>query len=105
MRYHAHKLIRDTARGMAEVVYESIMKDNNIYANWKAMCPELEPDLARKRFVILLYPRLLEEARHTLAQMLDKSYPEVLKEQIHDALVKDNLFREGRLKALAEKLN
>lgn len=102
---NAHFLVKKTAIGMAQVVFEEVMHDNTIYANWKALCPELSPGLSRKLFIKALYPRLLEGARHTLAQMLEGNYPERLKEDIKDALIKDNLFRDARNKVLAEKLN
>lgn len=105
MKYLAHKLVKETAVKFANEVYEQCMHDNTLYANWKAQCPELTEKIARKKFVALLYPRLLETARHTLATMLGQNYPESLKEEIADALVKDNFYREGRNRALAEKLH
>lgn len=99
MPKHAHKLIAKTAREMAEAVYEGYMHDNRIYAHWKRVCPELTPRLARKKFVELLYPQMIEEARQILAQMLgstSSSVTEHMKREIAEALILDNELRLGR---------
>lgn len=98
---HCHHLLRSTARSMAKEVYEEMMRDNTTYALWKKQCPELTPHLARKKFVHLLWPHLLEQARATLARLLTTNISESLKEQISDALIKDNLLREGQKRAQA----
>jgi hypothetical protein len=82
----AHELVAATAKGMAECLYEELAKDNVFYKN--------NPD--QKKFVNMMYPILIEQARTTLAGMLGGGFPEALKEQIHDALVKDSTLPRKR---------
>jgi hypothetical protein len=93
-----HKLIRDTARDMAEELYEVVMKNNAIYEHWKRCCPELTRDIARALFVDMMYPKLIEEARATLAALLaTNAIDEHRKTVIYDALVQDEPLRQRRL--------
>ena len=96
MSAHVHKLIKKTAEEMAESVYEDIMRDNTVYANWKKICPDLTPKLARKEFVRLLWPKLVKDARATLASMLGGNYSEHLKKEIHEALIMDHSLQRGK---------
>ena len=96
VRTSAHKLVAETAKAMAHEVYDEVMRDNGLWKQWKRICPELTRELLEERFVMLLYPRLLESARATLARLLTTNIAEGLKADIHDALVKDQQFREGR---------
>lgn len=100
---HAHKLVRATAIEMAGALYEEVMKDNLTYATWKAQCPELTPTISEIMFIELLYPRLLERARQTLAGMLATNISDVLKEEISEALIADQRFRAGRLRREAQR--
>jgi hypothetical protein len=96
---HVHKLIRATAIEMAAEVYQQVMKDNRIYAQWKKVCPELTPTTCEIAFLELLWPKLVPQARATLAQMLgpgNANVSEKQKEQIYDALVADNALTVGR---------
>jgi hypothetical protein len=81
-----HELVASTAKGMAECLYEELARDNTFFKN--------NPD--RKKFVDLMYPILVEQARTTLAGMLGGTMDETLKEQIHDALVKDSTLPRKR---------
>lgn len=92
----AHPLVFQTARDMAHALYNQLMLDNTCYAEWKKQCPELTPKELERRFVALLTPKLLLQARATLAHMLTLPYDEVLKEQIADALIKDRGLMRGR---------
>ncbi len=89
MTVNAHFMVAETAKAMAHELYDIVMTDNVAYASWKDICPELTPKLAEKKFVELLVPFLLDDAVTTLATMLRGSLPEVLKNQIADALMKD----------------
>ena len=89
MPQNAHRLVAKTAKGLAESLYEDVMHDNTLYALWKAICPELTPKLLRAQFVKMLIPHLLDTAVATLAGMLRGNYPEHLKDEIADALIKD----------------
>jgi hypothetical protein len=84
---HAHKLIAKTAMEMANEVYEkNALRDNDFYAKY--------PD--REAYVSSCWALYLDAARTTLAQLLTTNMEESLKEQIHDALIKDATLRRGR---------
>lgn len=94
-----HRLIRDTARDMAEELYEVVMKNNAIYEHWQRCCPELTRDLARAMFVEMMLPKLIESARATLAALLaTNAVDEDRKTVIYDALVQDEPLRQQRLR-------
>lgn len=98
-KFMAHKQVVDTAKAMALEVWESEMGGNNeLYAHWKSQCAEqgLTLEQGRELFVELLYPKLIEPARATLARMLANPTLSHLHEAIYDALQKDYLFRDGR---------
>lgn len=101
---HCHYFIARTAQGMARELYEIAMRDNNIYKEWKAQCPELTPEILEDKFVLLLWPKLIEQARATLAKMLRTIDNDTLKNQIHDALVLDASLRRGRPKGQGFRL-
>jgi len=84
---HAHKMVAETAKKMAEEIYEkNAGRSNEFYAKY--------PDLAA--YVAECWPLYLEPARATLAQLLTTNLEESLKEQIHEALIKDATLRRGR---------
>ncbi len=95
---HCHPLIRATAIEMAGELYDLLMKNNQQYAEWKRMHPDLKTaGQLEIRFLELKWPELLEDARTTLARMLGTNVSEELKTTIHDALVKDNPLRLARM--------
>lgn len=94
---HCHVLIAETAKAMAREVYADTMRDNTLYVRWKKMCPELTPVLAEDKFVMLLWPHLIPQARSTLQSMLGGRLAETLKEQIYDALILDATLGRGRV--------
>lgn len=93
---YAHIQVAKVAKGIAEAIYEEAMRDNDVFAQHKRICPELTRELQRKLFIRLLLPHCLERARATLAGMLARDYPESLKSAIHDALIKDQGLRAYR---------
>lgn len=93
---HCHHLIAETAKDMARELYAKVMQDNDVYADWKAQCNDITPELAERMFVKMTWPNLVEQARATLAAMLAQPIAEVLKDQISDALIKDNGLKRGR---------
>ena len=93
-RHHCHKLIRATAQDMAGAVFDEMCSLNNRgYAQLKANNPGKTSSQLRARFIIKMWPKLVEDARTTLAQMLGGTYDEKLKAEISDALIKDNELR------------
>lgn len=91
---YAHGLVASTASAIARDMYERIMsKSNHLYAYWKAACPELTPQELEERFVAQMTPKLLEQARATLAKMLALPGNDDLKQPILEALIADNQVR------------
>jgi hypothetical protein len=87
----AHKLIMKTAVDMAQAVFEEAMsKDNELYRGMKAAHPGKSERYLRRVFVSNMAPRLLGDARATLAQMLTLDIDEALKRDIYEALTLDN---------------
>lgn len=94
---HCHKLIRATAIEMAGELYDQCMRNNDIYAHWKLACPELTPIILEIQFIELLWPKMIEPARATLARMLGMAHiDEKQKETIYLALIHDAQLRRGR---------
>lgn len=97
----AHKMVRSVAIGLAIEVYEELMaKDNERYARWKRLCPDLTPERVMKRWVRMAWPAMIPAARATLARMLKGNYSDHLKAEIADALIKDNTLRIGTIKTV-----
>lgn len=94
---YCHELVRDTAKALAGDVYEAAMMDNDNYATWKLLCNDLDDKFMQAEWIKLMWPRMIDDARATLAQLLGTSKNELLKEQIHRALILDGeLRRSGR---------
>ena len=84
---HAHKLVAKTAMEMAQEIYEkNAGKSNDFYEKY--------PD--REAYVSSCWGMYLDAARATLAQLLTTNMEDSLKDEIHDALVKDATLRRGR---------
>lgn len=90
---YCHRMVKVTAMALAHEVYDRAMGDNAAWANWRQFCEDLGRQQTEEEFVALAWPHLLDTARATLAKLLGSSMDEGLKEQIHDALIKDNLIR------------
>lgn len=97
---NCHKMVRSVARGMAHELYAEVMSDNAVWKNWKAQCPDLTPRRLEAMFVHMAWPKLIEEARATLAKLLASEVNPILKEQIYDALIKDNMARQRQGQAI-----
>jgi hypothetical protein len=94
--HHAHKLIAETAVGMAHELYDTMMRDNQWYDLWKKQNPGLGAKALETRFVKKNQGKLLSAARHTLAGMLAHPIDEGLKTIIMEALMLDNTLIRGR---------
>ena len=104
-KFAAHKLVVATARSLAHEAYADLMGGSNeLYADWKSQCEDLTPARAEALFVELMYPKLIEAARHTLAKMLAEPTLAHLHEDIYDALQKDYILRHGRTRDDSRKL-
>jgi hypothetical protein len=82
-----HKMVVDTAREMAAVMYQEMAVASN---QWYAMFKDQDA------YVEASWPLFLESARTTLAKLLTTNISENLKTQIHEALCMDNALRNGR---------
>lgn len=92
-----HKLVKETAEGMATAVYEEMMSaDNKYYQSWKRANAPLTGDKLQLKFIERNWPRFIEQARSTLAEMLARNIPEALKAEISNALILDNSVKRGR---------
>lgn len=96
---HAHKLVAETARSMAHDVYDSLMRNDELFKEWKNLNPDATPKALETRFVNKIAAQLLPQARATLAGMLAQPYDEVTKAQIHEALILDATLMKGRDRA------
>lgn len=92
-RRYCHEMVKETAQEMAGAAFEVLASDNTRWAKMKTMCPELSAADTQKVFVGKLWPHLIEQARTTLAKMLTGPLPDLVKDQIHEALVLDNELR------------
>ena len=96
MTSHCHKMVAEVAKASAHELYDKLMGDNLYYDEWKRQNPECSPKELERRFVAKNWGKCLDFARATLAAMLRGPYPDVLKEDILDALSKDASLRRGR---------
>ena len=92
---HCHVLVKDTARSLAEALYEKMASESPGF--YKAN-PEALP------FINSNWKHFLEEARSTLVQMLTLPYPEELKEQIAEAIIQDSSLTRDRPARLASRI-
>lgn len=89
-KFHCHPLIRDTAKGLAEAVWEEkCSRDNSFFEIFGSKT-------GKAMFVGVLMPKLVSQARATLTDMLSGPYPDELKEEIADALIKTHDLHRGQ---------
>lgn len=97
MTAHCHKVIRKVAQALAGELYEVLMGDNFVRAEWKKQNPECTEKQLCTKFVARNWGRCIETARATLAlQLRDPNIPEKQKEEIVEVLALDNTLRRGR---------
>jgi len=90
---YCHELVRSTAKELAAAIYEDGMRDNQNYEMWKRMCPDLPLEKMQEEFVKQMWPRMLDDARATLAKMLAGDCAQSLKDIIYSALILDGQLR------------
>lgn len=95
---HCHRLVAFEAMALAHVLFDRLMRDDRLYAAWKAQnegatLPQLE-----ELFVARTWPSCIEVARATLAAMLATPLDPEAKELIYEALVLDKGLVRGRQK-------
>jgi hypothetical protein len=97
----AHRLVMETACGMAEALFEVYARDNATYKALRAN-GQLTTKQARLVFLERVAPRLLEDARKSLTDCLslpDDVMPVAQKDEIAEALIADTVLRAHRFVA------
>lgn len=94
MALHVHPLVLKTAMEMAEALFEDYARDNAIYAQFRAH--GWTEKRIRRVFVARVAPRFYEEARQAMTEILAGEYPQAMKDEVYEALCKDNLLRANR---------
>jgi len=95
-----HKMVRDVAVAMAHECYGALMARNDWYTLWKCENPGMNSDRLEKHWVNIHWGDFIEGARTTMAESLRQPMPDVLREQIADALILDKTLTRGRLSGL-----
>lgn len=96
---NAHRRVAAVAVEMANHLFEEYMRVNAIYHQMRA-AGQVTEKAARKLFVERVAPRMLEDARRALTDMLtqpDDRVPPSMKEEIAEALMLDNDLRGKRI--------
>ncbi len=91
---HAHKLVLETARGMAEAMFEELIKKDGWLEMFARFFPpeerdRLTEDLMREAYVKKTAPHLLPEARAAIANSIPFLSTDELKAEAYDALLLD----------------
>lgn len=94
----AHVLVAKLAREAASELYEVVMGDNVVRAEWKRQNPGCSEKVLLTRFVAKNWGACIPFARATMARMLTQPLDEGLKEQIMEALVQDASLRPAEAK-------
>lgn len=95
---HCHKLVAKIAREAAGELYEKVMSDNLVRAEWKRQNPECTDKQLESRFIEKNWDKCLGFARATLATMLTQPIEEGLKSDIMEALILDSTLTRGRVR-------
>lgn len=92
---HAHRLIAETAEGMASAIYAALMQKNEWYAAWKRKFPRAHGEELERIFVRLYASSYIMRARATLAGMLKDRHYSAMHEEISEALILDAQFKRS----------
>jgi len=89
----AHLAVAKIAREAAAELYETLMGDNQLRAEWLRQHPGKTEKQLLMLFVRKHWGKCIPFARATMARMLDSPLPPHLKDEILDALIKDRSLR------------
>lgn len=92
---HAHRLIAETAEGIASAIYAGLMQRNLWYDAWKARFPKAKGEELERIFVRLYAASYIMRARATLAGMLADRHYSAMHEEISEALILDAQFKRS----------
>src|SRR5258707_606581 len=99
-KVYAHKLIVETAVGMAHELYDTMMQDNAWWEQWKRQNPGASRKTMERRFVNKNISLLVPQARAALARCLAPGQAQGLtdaqRDEIVEALCLDNQLVEAR---------
>lgn len=94
---HVHVQVKEVAVGLAHALFDELMSRNQIFHQFKEQHPGMTTKQMEEKFVLHLWPQLIDQARATMAGMLKSSaYSDEMKEDIMDSLVKDATLIRGR---------
>lgn len=94
---HCHVEVKKVAEGMAQALFEELMRRNELFTRFKGQHPGKTTKEMEGMFVAKMWPQMIEQARATLAGMLrNPSYSEEQKEEIMHILVQDATLIRGR---------
>lgn len=97
MPLNVHVMIRVQAQKMANELFETYARENSTYRMWLEAGGT--PAKARRIFVSRMAPKLYEDARLALIDVLhpDVKVPQYLKDEIHEAVTADHGHRGNRM--------
>jgi hypothetical protein len=98
---NCHRLVAGVAVNMAAALWEKYAAENGFYRRMRAN-GQVTEKAARRLFLARVGPRMLEDARLALADMLtqpDTLVPQARKDEIAEALILDNDLRAKRIVA------
>lgn len=95
---HAEIRVAETAIELSHVLYDEIMKNDQVYKAWKARVENfgLNAKELEEAFVRKYWGKALPAARATLATMLNGPYDDAFKERIVESLSRDATLIRGR---------
>lgn len=97
MTAHCHRQVAEIAKGIAGVLYETLMGDNRFWKVWQEQNPDASRKEMERRFIDMNWGKCIGEARKALVMILrDPSIPEATKMEIVDVLEKDASLMRGR---------
>ena len=97
MPLNVHILVRKQAEAMANELFEIYARENRTYRMWLEAGGT--PAKARRVFVSRMAPKLYEDARLALTDVLaqpDEKVPVAIKNEIAEALIADHAHRGNR---------
>ncbi len=93
---HVHQQVADTAHALCHGLYDDLMRNDVLWAEWKHQNPGLSAKGLENLFVARNMSKCIPIARATLATMLNGPYDEAFKTRVHEALCLDATLMRGR---------
>lgn len=93
---HAHFMVAESAREWVLAMYDTVMENNEVRAEWKRKHPGASEKSLQAAFLKKYWRIGVAPGRATLAAALNGPYDDAFKSKIHEALVLDNTLVRGR---------